>query len=117
MKTAYFCFQIHRVPFVLILFGVAIAFMFFFSGCATVGHDFNVSQVSAIKIGKTTQSDIRAMFGSPWRVGIDDGRRTWTYGKYRYSLFSQAKTQDLVVRFDDKGVVVSYTFNTTEHKE
>jgi hypothetical protein len=57
------------------------------------------------------------MFGSPWRVGIEDGRRTWTYGKYRYRLFSETSTQDLVVRFDDKGIVVSYTFNTTEHKE
>jgi hypothetical protein len=115
--NTFFYFQNHRIPFAPFLLGIALAFLFSFTGCATVGHDFNVSQVSAIQIGKTTQSDIRAMFGAPWRVGIDDGRRTWTYGKYRYSLFSQAKTQDLVVRFDDKGIVVSYTFNTTEHKE
>ena len=110
-------FQSHRVPFARILLGIALLFIFFSAGCATVGHDFNVLQVPNVQIGKTTQSEIRAMFGSPWRVGIEDGRRTWTYGKYRYRLFSETSTQDLVVRFDDKGIVASYTFNTTEHKE
>ncbi len=87
------------------------------AGCFTVGHDFPMDQVGAIKIGKTTQDDIRAMFGSPWRVGMEDGQRTWTYGKYVYSAFSETKTRDLVIRFDDQGKVVSYTFNTTEHQE
>ena len=58
-----------------------------------------------------------SVFGEPWRVGIEDGQRTWTYGKYRYRLFGQASTQDLVVRFDGQGRVVSYTFNTTEHDQ
>ena len=87
------------------------------AGCFTVGNDFPVDQVSAIKIGKSTQEDIRSMFGSPWRVGMEDGQRTWTYGKYRYSAFSETKTQDLVIRFDDQGKVVTFTFNTTEHQE
>lgn len=86
-------------------------------GCATVGHDFPSSFVTQIEIGKTTQSNIRSMFGAPWRVGLDNGRKTWTYGRYHYSLFSKDSTKDLVVRFDDKGVVSSYTYNTTKHKE
>ncbi len=49
------------------------------------------------------------------RVGIEDGLRTWTYGRYRYRLFGRARTEDLVLRFDAQGVVASYTFNTTEH--
>ena len=92
-------------------------FMLLFAGCASVGHDFNVTQVPAIKIGKTTQSDIRSMFGPPWRVGIEDGRGTWTYGKYKYRLFGQTSTTDLVIRFDDKGIVSSYTYNTTEQEK
>lgn len=87
----------------------------FIMGCATVGHDFPDAQVSDITIGKTTQDQIRSIFGSPWRIGIEDGQRTWTYGKYRYKLFGQSSTKDLVVRFNDKNIVVSYTFNTTEH--
>ncbi len=85
------------------------------SGCATVGRDFPVNQVDHIRLNETTQDEILRMFGEPWRVGIEDGRRTWTYGKYRYRLFGQASTQDLVLRFDDQGRVASYTFNTTEH--
>jgi hypothetical protein len=71
--------------------------------------------VSDIRIGETTQEEIRAMFGSPWRTGIEDGMQTWTYGKYRYRLFGRARTKDLVIRFDARKIVVSYSFNTTEH--
>ena len=67
-----------------------------------------------IKIGQTTQSEIGKMFGPPWRTGMDDGDRTWTYGHYRYSLFGSTKTEDLVIRFDADDVVSSYTFNTTD---
>lgn len=95
----------------------AILMTAFLSGCFTVGHDFPVDQVTVIKIGKTTQDEIKSMFGSPWRVGVEDGQRTWTYGKYRYSAFAETSTQDLVIRFNDRGVVASFTFNTTEHQQ
>lgn len=54
------------------------------------------------------------MFGEPWRTGIEDGKRTWTYAHYRYSLFGPEQTRDLLVRFDDEGNVVSYSYNTTQ---
>lgn len=85
--------------------------------CASVGREFPVAPVSQIKIGQTTQEQIRTTFGEPWRVGIEDGRRTWTYGRYKYRLIGEPSTTDLVVKFDDKNVVASYTFSTTEHKE
>jgi len=85
--------------------------------CATVGRDFPVAGVTDIRIGETTQADIREVFGSPWRVGIEDGRTTWTYGKYRYRLLGERSTTDLVVRFDAGGLVASYSFSTTEHEE
>jgi hypothetical protein len=94
---------------------VALAILSLMLGaCATVGHDFPTDRVSQIHQGQTTQEEIRALFGEPWRTGIEDGRRTWTYAKYRYKLFGQVSTTDLVLRFDDQGKVVSYTFNTTE---
>jgi hypothetical protein len=86
----------------------------FASGCATVGRDFPVAKVPSITIGKTTQNDIYAMFGHPWRTGIEDGSITWTYGKYCYSLFKETSTTDLVIRFDSKNVVSSFSYNTTE---
>ncbi len=87
------------------------------AGCASVGRDFPASGVSDIKIGETTQNDIRRMFGSPWRVGIEDGQRTWTYGNYGYGLFTEKSAKDLLIRFNDNDVVASYTFSTTEHGE
>lgn len=95
----------------------ALACLMVLCSCASVGREFPVSPVSEIRIGETTQAQIRVVFGEPWRVGVEDGRKTWTYGKYRYRLFGDRSTTDLVVRFDDKNVVASYSFSTTEHKE
>ena len=66
-----------------------------------------------IEIGKTTRLQVQGLFGDPWRTGLEDGETTWTYGHYRYSLFGEGMTRDLVVRFDDRGVVSSYSFNST----
>jgi hypothetical protein len=95
----------------------ALICMVVLSSCASVGREFPVSPVSEIRMGETTQAQIRAMFGEPWRVGVEDGRRTWTYGRYRYRLFGEPSTTDLVVRFDNKSVVVSYSFSTTEREQ
>jgi outer membrane protein assembly factor BamE (lipoprotein component of BamABCDE complex) len=99
------------------VFGLPVLFLIFSTGCATVGQDFPVLRVSEIQVGTTTQDEIRAMFGSPWRVGIEDGQRTWTYGKYRYGFIDGKSAKDLIIRFDRNNVVSSYTFNTTEHTE
>ncbi|EIC29570.1 MULTISPECIES: hypothetical protein [Methylomicrobium] len=87
------------------------------SGCASIGHEFPAGQVSTIRIGQTTQNDIYTTFGAPWRTGIDNGMKTWTYGHYRYSLFSEGETEDLVIKFDNRGVVASYVFNTTKRSK
>lgn len=83
-------------------------------GCATVGHEFPSSGVSEIRMGQTTQQQVKALFGDPWRTGVEDGRPTWTYGRYRYKLFGETQTKDLIVRFDEQSRVHSYTFSTTE---
>lgn len=88
-----------------------------FSGCASIGKEFPVKDVARIEIGSTTQKQIIDMFGSPWRTGLESGQKTWTYGTYNYGLFQQKQATDLVIRFDEKNVVVSYTFSTTEHSE
>ena len=102
-----------RRPFTIsiLVLGVLLA------GCATVGWEFPVANVDQIKIGTTTRDDIQRLFGTPWRIGVEDGHPTWTYGHYKYKLFGQAKSRDLLVRFDERNVVRSYTFNTTEHED
>ena len=84
--------------------------------CASVGREFPVSTVPQIHIGTTTQDQIRTMFGEPWRTGVENGNRTWTYGDYHYRLLGESSTTDLVVRFNDKNVVETYTFSTTGHE-
>lgn len=83
------------------------------TGCFTVGQEFAGSRVPEIKIGQTTKQDITNIFGRPWRTGMEDGHGTWTYGIYKYSLFGAEDNQDLLIRFDNQGVVRSYTFNST----
>jgi hypothetical protein len=83
------------------------------AGCMTVGRQFPVDPVTEIHIGETSRDEIRHLFGEPWRTGLEDGQRTWTYAHYRYSAFADAQTRDLVIRFDPRGVVASYTFNST----
>jgi len=79
------------------------------TGCTpSVGRAFPVKQVRQIEMGTTTKSEIRQMFGDPWRTGLEDGFRTWTYGEY-----SMKMTRDLVIRFDDKNVVKSYSFSSS----
>ncbi|MFZ5564627.1 MAG: hypothetical protein ACOZBW_11295 [Thermodesulfobacteriota bacterium] len=83
------------------------------TGCATVGKDFSSSAAETIVINKTTIDDIRNMLGEPWRTGIEDGLKTWTYGYYQYRLFGPSDTKDLIIRFNADNTVASYTFNTT----
>ncbi len=84
------------------------------AGCFSVGRSFPTEPVNRIRVGETTRDDVRRWFGPPWRTGIEDGAPSWTYGQYRYALLGPARTRDLVLRFDDAGVVRSFTFNTTE---
>lgn len=83
------------------------------TGCFTVGQEFAGSRVPEIKIGQTTKQNVTDIFGRPWRTGLEDGKTTWTYGIYKYSLFGEGDTQDLLIRFDNNGVVRSYTFSST----
>ena len=100
-----------------IVLGLLLSACLSLGGCATIGHEFPAGQVSTIRIGQTTQNEIQATFGMPWRTGIDSGMRTWTYGHYRYSLFSEGSTEDLVIKFDANGIVSSYVFNTTKRAQ
>ena len=97
--------------------GLLMSLFLLFSGCASIGHEFPAGQISTIRIGETTQNEIYATFGKPWRTGIDNGMKTWTYGNYRYSLFSDHSAEDLVIKFDKRNVVSAYVFNTTKRSK
>lgn len=87
------------------------------SGCASIGHQFPSGQVPSIHIGETTQNDVYTMFGAPWRTGLDNGMKTWTYGDYHYNLFSENSAEDLVIKFDKHSIVSSFTYNTSKRSK
>ena len=87
------------------------------SGCATMGHDFDSTTLDWVRDGETGKNEILAKLGNPFRVGLEAGDQTWTYGYYRYSLFGESRTKDLVFRFDAAGKVKSWTLNTSFPEE
>jgi len=82
--------------------------------CVSVGSNFPSAPIPELAVGRTTQAEVQREFGAPWRTGLEDGKRTWTYGHYRYSLFGGEKARDLVLKWDAQGVLASYTYATTE---
>ena len=101
-----------------VLIGLSVIVMVFI-GCSpmTLGHDFPVDQVSSIEIGVTTRAEIRERFDAPWRTGIEDGMSTWTFGYYSYDFSGKGLGRDLKIKFNQAGIVRSYSFNTTETGE
>jgi len=97
--------------------GLIVIMLLLSSGCASVGHEFPTSQISTIRIGETTKNDVYTTFGAPWRTGIDNGMKTWTYGNYHYSLFNEQSAEDLVIKFDKRGIVSAFVFNTTKRSK
>jgi outer membrane protein assembly factor BamE (lipoprotein component of BamABCDE complex) len=89
--------------------------LFAFTACAQVGKPFPEQNVLAIKKGVTTKEEVRRLFGEPWRTGYEDGQQTWTYGNYRYTVLGQKDNSDLVIRFNEKDVVSSYSYSATKN--
>jgi hypothetical protein len=80
-------------------------------GLLVVGWDFPSPTRDMIQAGKTTRAELVRFFGEPYQVGIDSGDLTWSwfYGKKH----SQGElTKELTVRFDEAGVVKSYSFRS-----
>lgn len=82
------------------------------TSCLTVGNQFP-SVVKWINPNVTTKTEIEKAFGPPYRVGYDSGMKTYSYGYYKYSAFSESQTKDLTIRFNENGTVYSYTFSSS----
>jgi len=78
------------------------------NGCGTVGKSFNISKVESIVNGITTRSDIKKIFGEPFKIGIQNGQPIWVYEDHHYSIISEEKSKDLIIIFSPNGIVKSY---------
>jgi outer membrane protein assembly factor BamE (lipoprotein component of BamABCDE complex) len=108
--------------------------LFVLAGCASTGNkvlkDESASTVAAkIEKGKSTKEDVRTIYGDPMHTSFtDSGKEIWTYEFVKghmtassfipiVSLFasgSKGDKKELVVMFDDNGVVKNYSMSTSK---
>ena len=114
-----------------------VAVTLFVTGCASVGNETLRSESeSSVKgkltEGKTTKSEVRAMFGSPLKTSFTDaGLEIWTFEFSKVSadavayipivnLFgatSSGTKKELVAMFDEKGVLKRYSMSESDVKQ
>ncbi|STZ63286.1 Uncharacterised protein [Moraxella lacunata] len=104
-------------------------------GCASTGNvamkEQNQQSIEqAIIKGKTTKQDVSKIFGSADNVSFtDSGNEIWTYRHSKskpmarnfipynfFSLGENTQTKELVILFDNRGVVSNYTFRETANQ-
>ena len=84
------------------------------NGCGTVGESFNTLKVESIVNGITTRSDIKKMFGEPFKIGIQNGQPIWVYEDHHYSIIHKEMSKDLIIIFSQDGIVQSYQFMSSK---
>ncbi len=97
----------------IILF-VLIACMAVGSGCGSVGKDFDTDMAQTIEKGKTTKSDIKRMFGTPFKTGVQNGNPIWQYEKNVYRAVGKDSSKSLIVEFDGNGIVKGHQIMVDE---
>ena len=91
-----------------------LAIVFAFSACGTVGKDFDIDKAEKIVKGMTTKDDIQAMFGPPFKKGVQNGHPIWVYEKSVYNAVGKDITKSLIVEFESNGVVSKYQIMSNE---
>ena len=85
-----------------------------FIGCGTTGKNFNESLHKNIVAGTTTHKEIQAMFGSPFKRGVQNGYKTWTYEYNFYNALGNNITKDIIIVFNQSGIVKSHQMMTNQ---
>lgn len=83
-------------------------------GCGTAGKSFNTSKIGSIVNGTTTRSDIKKIFGEPFKTGIQNGQPIWVYEDNHYSIIREETSKDLIIIFSPDGIVQSYQFMSSK---
>ena len=90
-----------------------VSFLFVY-GCGSTGQNFNESLYKNIITGTTTQTEIQVMFGPPFKKGVQNGSKIWTYEYNAYNSLGKDITKDIVVVFTPSGVVKSHQMMTNK---
>jgi len=83
-------------------------------GCGTAGKSFDTSKVENIVNGTSTRSDIKKIFGEPFKIGIQNGQPVWVYEDHHYSIIGNDASKDLIIIFGLDGIVQSHQFMSNE---
>ena len=93
-------------------FGRAIFLFLFFTGCASVGKDFESEKVRNIQNNVTTQLEIIDWFGVPFKEGTENSYTMWTYQIDKWQTLGDVESKALVILFDDKNKVKAYRYES-----
>jgi hypothetical protein len=108
--------RLHKANHSLQISLAAIILAIFFSGCGTVGKNFDESLYANIAKGTTTHKEIQSMFGPPFKKGIQNGYSVWTY-EYNYvNALGSDIIKDMIIVFEKNGVVKSHQLMTNTPK-
>jgi len=108
--------------------------LFLLVGCSSSGNvvlkgETSTSVAEKIKKGKTTQDEVRAIYGDPMTTKFtDSGNQIWYYefvkGHAKATNFvpvvnmfasgAQGNKKELVVFFDSTGIVKNYSMSTSK---
>jgi len=86
------------------------------AGCISYGREFPTPTPEAITNGVTTRAELLKLFGSPTQVGLEDGDQTWTWIHVRAGA-GQTLSKQLHVKFNERGVVKSYSYTSSLPEE
>lgn len=98
----------------LLGFGCLVLFLV---GCVSIGREFPTPTPEMIKNGVTTRAEMLKLLGPPVQAGIEDGDLTWTWIHVRGGAAGETLSKQLHVKFDERGVVKSYSYSSNHPKE
>lgn len=96
----------------ILYFGLAVLLFSLFTGCASVGKDFDSKKVKDIKNNVTTQLEILDWFGAPFKEGTENGYTMWTYQIDKWKVAGDVESKGLVLLFDEKNKVKAYRYES-----
>ncbi len=85
------------------------------AACYTVGANFASGNVRRISLGRTTKAELLEMFGPPYQQGLEDGLETWSY--VYLTPGRKPRSKELYVKFQEGGIVKSYSYSTNIPEE
>ncbi len=90
--------------------GLAIILLLGLVACGATGRDYDTTHLADIQNNVTTKDQVKQWFGDPYQVGQSDNLLMWTYQFDGYNSMNKDESKELVLLFDDSGIVKAYRY-------